>query len=152
MRLNMFVHFKCTEERWGRNGCSSWLVGMKQTLNPGETVLSVITSGDIDAVYIQLHALSTMWERDDNVILEVFIHTCKACLRPQIFQIKIVTINVEHLSYKYFKDCWIQLLDTWTASEYTWEINVIVKYCSWNMSQCKMFEVWHGLLCLVEIM
>ena len=43
-----------------------WLVQNANKLHPGEAAVSIKTSGDIDALYIHLFALSLHWPRNDN--------------------------------------------------------------------------------------
>ena len=41
-----------------------WLIQEADKLKPGEAAASIVTSGDIDSVYIHLFALSLHWPRD----------------------------------------------------------------------------------------
>ena len=41
-----------------------WLIQNAHNLHPGEAAVSILTSGDIDALYIHLFALSRHWPRD----------------------------------------------------------------------------------------
>ena len=41
-----------------------WLIQEAEKLKPGEAAASIVTSGDIDSVYIHLFALSLHWPRD----------------------------------------------------------------------------------------
>ena len=43
-----------------------WLVQNADKLHPGEAAVSIVTSGDIDALYIHLFALSIHWPRNEN--------------------------------------------------------------------------------------
>ena len=43
-----------------------WLVQNANKLQPGEAAVSIVTSGDIDALYIHLFALSLHWPRTEN--------------------------------------------------------------------------------------
>ena len=41
-----------------------WLIECQDNLIPGQAAVSIVSSGDIDAVYIHLHAISRLWNRD----------------------------------------------------------------------------------------
>ena len=41
-----------------------WLIQEAENLKPGQAAVSIVTSGDIDSVYIHLSALSLYWPRD----------------------------------------------------------------------------------------
>ena len=41
-----------------------WLIQEAENLKPGQAAVSIVTSGDIDSVYIHLFALSLYWPRD----------------------------------------------------------------------------------------
>ena len=41
-----------------------WLIECQDNLIPGQAAVSFVSSGDIDAVYIHLHAISRLWNRD----------------------------------------------------------------------------------------
>ena len=43
-----------------------WVIGAKSELLPGDSVASIITSGDIDAVVIHSFCLPLQWPRDSN--------------------------------------------------------------------------------------
>ena len=43
-----------------------WLIDSQDQLKPGQVALSVVSSGDIDAIYIHLFAVSRMWKRDEK--------------------------------------------------------------------------------------
>ena len=43
-----------------------WLIGYQDQLKPGQVVVSVVSSGDIDAIYIHLFAVSRLWRRDEK--------------------------------------------------------------------------------------
>ena len=43
-----------------------WLIGYQDQLKPGQVAVSIISSGDIDAVYVHLFAVSRLWKRDEK--------------------------------------------------------------------------------------
>lgn len=43
-----------------------WLVHISSSLEATDEVVLVVTSGDIDAIPIQLFALTTLWPRKDD--------------------------------------------------------------------------------------
>ena len=60
-----------------------WLVQNANKLHPGEAV-SIVTSGDIDALYIQLFALSLHWPRNENGIFHSPVYVVLQKARLQI--------------------------------------------------------------------
>ena len=45
---------------------SDWLIGLQGELKDGDSVVCLVTSGDIDAVYIHLDVVSRLWAKDEN--------------------------------------------------------------------------------------
>ena len=43
-----------------------WLVSVRSDLTEGEAVASIVTSGDIDAIYVHMFVLSKVWPRYSN--------------------------------------------------------------------------------------
>ena len=43
-----------------------WLIECQGQLDPGQAAVSTVSSGDIDAVYIHLHTISRLWNRDST--------------------------------------------------------------------------------------
>ena len=43
-----------------------WLIGYQDQLKPGQAAVSVVSSGDIDVIYIHLFAVSRLWKRDEK--------------------------------------------------------------------------------------
>ena len=43
-----------------------WLIGYQDQLKPGQAAVSVVSLGDIDAIYIHLFAVSRLWKRDEK--------------------------------------------------------------------------------------
>ena len=69
-----------------------WVMDCIKTLQPGDVVLSVVSSGDIDALIIHLFALSHLWPRDSDGIFTIPVY-----LYLQIFGI---VYNVTHIIQK----------------------------------------------------
>ncbi|XP_071085902.1 uncharacterized protein [Haliotis cracherodii] len=69
-----------------------WLIASRSDLKAGERVVSLITSGDIDAVCIHLYAISKHWPRDDNgsFINEVFVVLQKPHMLHDIYNITAI--------------------------------------------------------------
>ena len=40
-----------------------WLLDLQSTLADGDVVMSLVTSGDVDAIYIHMFVLCQFWER-----------------------------------------------------------------------------------------
>ena len=68
---------------------ADWLIHLKDKLEDGAAAVSIITSGDIDAVPIHLHAVSRFWTRDINnkFTKDVFVVLQKPFGRQDIYNI-----------------------------------------------------------------
>ena len=44
-----------------------WLIECQGQLDPGQAAVSIVSSGDIDAVYIHLHTINRLWNRDPEL-------------------------------------------------------------------------------------
>ena len=76
-----------------------WLVLNANKLHLGEAVSSV-TSGDIDALYIQLFALSLQWPRNENGIFHSHVYV--VLQKPgSIYVVYNVTLLLELLENVY---------------------------------------------------
>ena len=77
-----------------------WVIEAKNELKPGDSVASIITSGDIDSVVIHLFCLTLKWPRDSKgcYINNVFIILQKP---GNTMDVHNITAILEHLQHKY---------------------------------------------------
>lgn len=66
-----------------------WLIEFKDQMKAGECIISIISSGDIDAVPIHIYAVSQYWNRDaeSNFIIPVYVLLQKPRGRWDIYNI-----------------------------------------------------------------
>ena len=66
-----------------------WLINSSKEIEDGDFVLSYVTSGDIDAVYIHLYAVSKLWPRDTagKFMNQVFVVLSKPEHKLDIYNI-----------------------------------------------------------------
>lgn len=71
-----------------------WLVQHGSKLKPGEAAVSIVTSGDIDSLYIHLFAVSKYWPRNEN---DMFLNTVYVILQKpgSKYDIYNVTLMLE---------------------------------------------------------
>ena len=66
-----------------------WLISFQEALHDGETVVSIITSGDIDAVYSHIYTVAKYWNRNEegNFKNQVFVILQKQRGKHDIYNI-----------------------------------------------------------------
>ena len=69
-----------------------WLIEEGAKLKPGEAAASIVTSGDIDSIYIHLFAISLHWPRDENDKFKnaVYIILQKPSLKQDVFNVTLM--------------------------------------------------------------
>ena len=79
-----------------------WIINSSNEINDGDVVLSYVTSGDIDVIYIHLYAISKHWKRKENGSFcnEVFVVLSKPENKLDIYNITAMIELVE----KHYKD------------------------------------------------
>lgn len=79
-----------------------WMMDYSQQLNLGESVVCLVTSGDIDAVCAHLYAISKFWPRDGHGKFKIAVHVVLQKPRSK-FDIYNITAIVELLE-SYYND------------------------------------------------
>ena len=66
-----------------------WLLNLQHTLSEGDVALSLVTSGDVDAIYIHLFVISQFWERrqDNTFRFPVYIVLQKPQSKLDVYNI-----------------------------------------------------------------
>lgn len=77
-----------------------WLINLQSKLRQGDAAVSLVTSGDIDAVYIHMFVLCQLWERNDDGTYKhpVYVILQKPRSRVDIYN---VTSMLEHFEKVY---------------------------------------------------
>ena len=80
-----------------------WMIDMLPTLKPGETVMSYVTSGDIDAVVLHMFMVSHMWPResDGTFCHPVFVVLQKPNKCKDVYNITEIVRRIENVHGKH---------------------------------------------------
>ncbi|VDI23771.1 Hypothetical predicted protein [Mytilus galloprovincialis] len=86
-----------------------WYLEVQKLIREGESVISIVTSGDIDSVVIHMFALSQYWPRneDDSFKTPVYILLQKA--KPDLYNITEVISRLEKRFGKFTKNIALSL-------------------------------------------
>ena len=84
---------------------ADWLVGLQGELEDGNSAVCLVTSGDIDAVYIHLYVVSRYWERKDDGKFKNQLYVILQKKGPK-YDVYNIT-NMIELFESFFKDRYI---------------------------------------------
>ena len=74
-----------------------WLIHYKYFLKEGESAVSVVSSGDIDAVYIHMYSVAKLWprKRDNTFLIPVYVVLQKPHKKYDIYNITSIVQKLE---------------------------------------------------------
>ena len=91
------IHLSAIKQRKGEAEMSviDWIPEMQQELSAGDSIVSYVTSADIDTVLIHMFALSLHWERDEDGNFKWPVYVWLQKNKPEIFDITGIIRAIE---------------------------------------------------------